>query len=147
MFGLLKKIKSDFCKFKANIFKKELKRGVFCRFILDKRHISYQNKTVKYTAFYDKRYSSLSVYNKVFPNEEMFVIGDTYVGSYHTPPKRTIATGELDASAIINSDLKLISIPYPHKLHVDIVGFPNEDKAKRLVAQKLADLSSLTLRE
>ena len=110
MFGLLRKIKSDFSKFKANIIKKELKSGTFCRFILDQRQICSQNKTIKYTAFYDKRYSSLSVYNKVLSDEEMFVIGDAYVGSYHKTPKRTIAAGELNANIITNSNLKLMSI-------------------------------------
>lgn len=147
MFGLLKIIKSNLFKLKAAILKKEISNVLVWRFIFDKRDISIVNKKIKYAAFYDNRYNDLSVYNKKLSTEAMFSIGDSFVGSFHNPPKRTIAAGEIESSIFTNKNLKLISYPYPHKLHINITGFPSDNILKRHIAHQLADSAKLILRE
>ncbi len=148
MFGLLKNIKLKICHLKASILKKEIKTTYVWRFIFSHRDISPQKKSVKYTAFFDKRDNDLSVYDKKVSEDKMFKIGDSFVGSCHIPPKETIAAGELTFEVLTNLNLKLISYPCPHKLHINIVNIPHNDiSKKRHIAHMLAESAKLIQRK
>ena len=90
----------------------------------------------------------MSVYDKKVSEDKMFKIGDSFVGSCHIPPKETIAAGELTFEVLTNLNLKLISYPCPHKLHINIVNIPHNDiSKKRHIAHMLAESAKLIQRK
>lgn len=85
-----------------------------------------------------------SVYRTMNCGEtEIWSIGDNYVANPKAKPKRCVlARGDLKAETVFSQDLRIAPHPTPHKLHANIVNWPNEEsrelqKAKALVlAQK-----------
>jgi len=83
----------------------------------------------------------MSVYRTDTVDEgEIWEIGRKYVAE---PQGKTIrARGDLLAEVILHVGLEVVPDPKPHKLHANIVGWPNEKNEQRMIAVELANAAT-----
>jgi hypothetical protein len=92
----------------------------------------------KFTAFMPPPSGRLSAYRtQGLSRPQIATLGESHV-----------ATGlkghcELVAGDFYAETLTIESVPVPHVRHVDVLGWPNGDEARRIVAYKLADKAVL----
>jgi hypothetical protein len=112
------------------------------RFILSRTHFSKQNARAKVAAFLPPPNLQMSVYRTETVDEAaIWEIGGKYVAK---PQDRTIrARGDLLAGVILQVGLKVVPDTKPHKLHANIVGWPNAKDEQRMIAVELANAATL----
>ncbi len=75
--------------------------------------------------------------------QEIWDIGDTYVAK---PQGKTIyARGDVSAKDVFGVDLQIQPDTRPHRLHANIVGWPEEKEEKMKLATELANAATLRL--
>jgi len=113
------------------------------RYILSKRHFSRQNNRVKGAAFMPPENLRLSVFRiKGLNEDDMWAIGEAYVAK---PSKKTLyGRGDVTVSAVRQIELDLDADNEPPR-HADIVGWPEEKSAQKLLAEELAVDATLRL--
>ena len=132
-------------------FEKRVSSVEVTRFIFSKKHYKASQRRAKLAAFLPPpKYSELSVYQNGLQIEEMFRVGDKFVGAYRSPPRKVKACAVLDVCSVEgleqNPRLKVLSWPKPHHLHANIKPFPIDKALRRHIAHMLSEIASVEFR-
>jgi len=111
------------------------------RYIYSKNDYKASNHTVKYSAFIPpKEDGRLSVYRILGLGEnEIWEIGE------HLRPRALLARADIKATSVSETGLTIDGDDIPFR-HAHIVGWPQEDSAKKLKALELAEKARLSVR-
>lgn len=133
----------------AKIKQKQITNLEMCRYIFNKNE--FNTTKVKPSAFLDSRKpKELSIYQNILSKNEMVNIGNIYVGRYHKKPKNVkalaiIHSQNIEKHKINDNNLRIISFPYPHKLHCNIVDYDFDQIKDRNIAHQMAEDSILEI--
>ncbi len=114
------------------------------RFILSKNHFAASKKRIKYNAFLPYPHVELSVFRiSGLPDNQIWEIGQKIVAQ---PQSKTVK-GRADflAAHVTENELSIIPATNPHKLHANIIGWPENKSEQKLIALKLKDKAELKL--
>lgn len=114
------------------------------RFILSKRYIATSRNKARYNVFQPYPHVELSVYRiSRLLEDKIWKIGRKMVAQ---PQNKTIE-GRADflAARAIENKLSIIPERKTHKLHANIVDWPENKAKQKLIAAKLADEAELKL--
>ena len=115
------------------------------RYLLQSNEFSLEKRCVKPTAFMPHRVRlDLSVFRiQGLESEEIWSIGKKYVA---TPRgKKLYGTGNIAVANIQKHQLRVVPNEPPPR-HVDILGWPKEKDAQKLIALELSAEATLVLR-
>lgn len=113
------------------------------RFLFSKNQFSTLKKRVKYNAFVPHK-KEVSVYKTDNIDErEIWRIGKQFVATVRG--KEIKARADIQEDIIIEQRLSVVSAPTPHFLHANIIDWPTEKSAIKLIAMVLAKNSKLVL--
>lgn len=109
------------------------------RFIFSKSDFSITTKRVKYTAFLPASDKKASVYRIDDCTEEQIqVIDQKFVSGRRNDGRKSKARADLLTKQIRESQLDVVSDPFPHIRHANIEGYSNEESENILRAIELA---------
>ncbi len=110
------------------------------RFVLHSRYICSSNQTIKSAAFIPRPYPDLSVTrHKGFSENQLWNIGLDIA----TAQSRTLyGRADVSAASVRQQSLTVKPDPIPRNPnHANILGWPKEKSAQKIIAQKLAAAS------
>jgi len=117
---------------------------VLSRYILDKTHIRYSNRTVKYSAFLPAPDGTTSVFRvSGLTEEQVWEVGDREVALKRQKP--LVGRADITAAHVLKAGLELDADNNP-PLHANINGWPVERSGQKLIALKLAEDAQLYLK-
>lgn len=113
------------------------------RYILHKSHFSSQQKRVKYAVFMPAPTGETSVFRiSNLSEDEIWEIGRRDVAQKREMP--LLGRADISAFYVFNKNLKIIPDNIPPR-HANIIGWPEEKSAQKLIAMELAENARLHL--
>lgn len=117
---------------------------VLSRYILDRTHIRYSNRTVKYSAFLPAPDGTTSVFRiSSLTGEQVWAVGDREVALKRQKP--LVGRADISAAYVLKAGLSLDADNNPPR-HANINGWPVERSGQNLIALKLAEDAQLYLK-
>ena len=114
------------------------------RYLFQRSHFVPTKRRVKYGAFLPSSNGQTSIFRiSGLTEDQIWDIGQNVVARIS---QRTLkARGDIFASHITNEELLIEPDTNIHELHASIIGWPEQESEKRLIAIKLADKAELQL--
>ena len=114
------------------------------RYIFEKKKYSIENNRVKYNTFLPNRSGETSVYRtKSLDNGKIWGIGKRYVAEPRNKP--LLARADITASDVFDEGLKIEPDTTIHKLHANIIGWPEQKDEQISIALELEKDATLYL--
>jgi hypothetical protein len=113
------------------------------RYLFNKNHFSSKNGRVKYNAFLPNQNGKTSVFRtSELSNDEIWRIGDDVADEREMT---LLGRGEICARHVVEQGLELDANDDPPR-HADIIGWPEEKSAQKLIAIELESNAELYLK-
>lgn len=115
------------------------------RYLLSRSHFSVQKRLVKSSAFMPSPTGELSVFRvRDLAEKEVWALGNQHVA---VPQQRTLyGQANFSARIVTNAGLHVRPDDNPPR-HADVVGWPVEKDAQKMVALELSQSATLLLKE
>ena len=117
-----------------------------CRFVFGKDYYRPSDESVRHNAFMPNNDGETSVYRTIsLSDEKIYDLGKGFVAPERKKPIKGWVN--IEASRIMEQQLRVDPKPKPHHRHANIVDWPEDREKIRLIALELASESALHLLE